>query len=119
MTEGQDTFDLLRKFHVINGKNKRDDIMNEEGPNSLIILCIPSILKGSPTEAGSMYVPTICTCNSNLEIRIAGSFHCPNRPFYRYGRHIELIRFKEYYRMPRGNEHISFVFSSAFRDIFS
>ena len=24
-----------------------------------------------------------------------------NRPFYRYGGHIELIRFKEYYRMPR------------------
>ena len=42
-----------------------------------------------------------------------------NRPFYRYGGHIELIRCKEYYRMPRGHEHISFVFSSAFRDIFS
>ena len=42
-----------------------------------------------------------------------------NRPFYQYGGHIELIRFKEYYRMPRGHEHISFVFSSAFRDIFS
>ena len=42
-----------------------------------------------------------------------------NRPFYRYGGHIELIRFKEYYRMPRGHERISFVFSSAFRDIFS
>ena len=42
-----------------------------------------------------------------------------NRPFDRYGGHIELIRFKEYYRMPRGNERISFVFSSAFRDIFS
>ena len=43
----------------------------------------------------------------------------PNRPFYRYGGHIELIRFKEYYRMPRGHEHISFVFASAFGDIFS
>ena len=42
-----------------------------------------------------------------------------NRPFYRYGGHIELIRFEEYYRMPRGHEHISLVFSSAFRDIFS
>ena len=42
-----------------------------------------------------------------------------NRPFYRYGGLIELIRFKEYYRMPRGREHISFVFSSAFREIFS
>ena len=40
-----------------------------------------------------------------------------NRPFYRYGDHIELIRFKEYYRMPRGHEQISFVFSSAFRDL--
>ena len=42
-----------------------------------------------------------------------------NRPFYRYGGHIEFIRFKEYYRMPRGHKHISFVFPRAFRDIFS
>ena len=42
-----------------------------------------------------------------------------NRPFYRHGGHIESIRFKEYDRMPRGYEHILFVFSSAFRDIFS
>ena len=28
-----------------------------------------------------------------------------NRPFYRYGGHIELIRFKEYYGVPRGHEH--------------
>ena len=27
-----------------------------------------------------------------------------NRPFYRYGGHIELITFKEYYGMPRGHE---------------
>ena len=26
-----------------------------------------------------------------------------NRPFYRYGCHIEFIRFKEYYGMPRGH----------------
>ena len=26
-------------------------------------------------------------------------------PFYRYGGHIEFIRVKEYYRMPRGHEH--------------
>ena len=53
--------------------------------------------------------------------------HLFNRPFYQYGGHIELIRFKEYYtvrvyntpRMPKGDEHISFVFSSAFQDIFS
>ena len=43
-----------------------------------------------------------------------------NRPSYRYGGHLELNRFKEYYvKMPRGHEHISFVFSSAVRDIFS
>ena len=41
-----------------------------------------------------------------------------NRSFYRYGGHIELIQFKEYYGMPRGHERISFVFSSAFRYIF-
>ena len=37
-----------------------------------------------------------------------------NRPGYQYSGHIELIRFKEYSRMPRGHEHILFVFSSAF-----
>ena len=30
------------------------------------------------------------------------TFRIDNRPFYRYGLHIELIRFKEYYGMPRG-----------------
>ena len=33
------------------------------------------------------------------------SFACttlPNRPFYRYGGHIEFIRVKEYYGMPKG-----------------
>jgi len=28
---------------------------------------------------------------------------------------MEFIRFKEYYRMPRGHEHISFVFSGELR----
>ena len=28
-----------------------------------------------------------------------------DRPFYRYGGHIELLQFKEYYGMPRGHEH--------------
>ena len=42
-----------------------------------------------------------------------------SRPFYRYGGHIELNRFKEYYRMPRGHGYISFIILSAFRDIFS
>ena len=53
-----------------------------------------------------------------LKVRV-WNLEVANRPFYRYGGHIELIRFKEYYRMPRGHEHISFVFLSAFQDIFS
>ena len=32
-----------------------------------------------------------------------------NRPFYRYGGHIELLRFKEDYGMPRGHEHDPFT----------
>ena len=32
-------------------------------------------------------------------------FYGFNRPFYRYGGHMELIGFKEYYGMPRGYEH--------------
>ena len=31
------------------------------------------------------------------------TIYCTNRPFYRYGGHIEYIRFKEYYVMPRGH----------------
>ena len=50
-------------------------------------------------------------------IMIDGSEKC-NRPFYRYDGHIELIRFKEYYRMPRGHEHILFVCTSAFGTFF-
>ena len=42
-----------------------------------------------------------------------------NTPFYRYGSYIELIRFKDYYRMPRRHKHISFVSLSTFRDVFS
>ena len=32
-------------------------------------------------------------------------FYDSNGPFSRYGSHIELIRFKEYYGMPRGHGH--------------
>ena len=32
-----------------------------------------------------------------------------NRPFYRYGGHIEFIRFKEYYGMPRGMRAIQYT----------
>ena len=36
---------------------------------------------------------------------IARKVTIENRIFYRYGGHIELIRFKEYYGIPRGHEH--------------
>ena len=53
--------------------------------------------------------------------RHSASYVTNNRPFYQYSGHIytELIQFKEYYRMPRGDEHISFVFLSTFWDISS
>ena len=43
-----------------------------------------------------------------------------NRPFYRYSGHIELIQFKEYYRMARGHEHIYFraLFGTFFLKVF-
>ena len=42
-----------------------------------------------------------------------------NSTFYRYASHIKLIRFREYYGMPRGHEHMLFVFTSTFQGIFS
>ena len=54
------------------------------------------------------------------------TFRIDNRPFYRYGGHNELIRFKEYYGMPRGRgadmSRIGYarsVFTRAFRANFS
>ena len=42
------------------------------------------------------------------------SENCTNRPFYRYGSHIELILFKEYYRMPRGISKFRLYFRGLF-----
>ena len=41
-----------------------------------------------------------------------------NRPFYRYGDHIELIRFKEYYGMPRGTWAGSDILAHYLRALF-
>ena len=35
---------------------------------------------------------------------LADRYWITKRPFYRYGGHIELTGFKEYYGMPRGHE---------------
>ena len=40
-----------------------------------------------------------------VDFQFVLSRHSPNRPFYRYGGYIELVRFKEYYGMPRGHPH--------------
>ena len=42
-----------------------------------------------------------------------------NRPFYRYGGHIKLIRFTEYYRMPRGMSTFRLYFRALFGTFFS
>ena len=47
-------------------------------------------------------VSKLAACDRNYDVD--GS-EKRNRPFYRYGSHIELIRFEEYYGMPRGHEH--------------
>ena len=41
-----------------------------------------------------------------------------NRPFYRYGGHIELIGFKEYYGMLRGHEHDPIYLHQYVRGLF-
>ena len=41
-----------------------------------------------------------------------------NRPFYRYGGHIELIGFNEYYGMPRGHEHDLIYWHQFLRALF-
>ena len=48
---------------------------------------------------------------------ICNCLNC-NGPFYRYGGHVELNRFKEYYGMPRGHEHDPIYSHSFVLDIF-
>ena len=68
-------------------------------------------------EINNKYSQQDLVSSSGMKILLVKDTKGTNRPFYRYGGHIELIQFKEYYRMPRGHEHISLVFWSAFRDI--
>ena len=45
------------------------------------------------------------SCSSDFQLTVFNilCIFFINRPFYRYGGHIEFIRFKEYYGMPRGH----------------
>ena len=47
--------------------------------------------------------------NRNTKLTHVCLEHNSNRPFYWYGNHIELIRFKEYYGMPRGMSRIPYT----------
>ena len=80
------------------------------------MICYGSGTQDEDVKKNHWYPAILTWCLVNNAIIL---YKLHNRPFYRYGGHIELIQFKEYYRMPRGHEHISFVFSSAFWDIFS
>ena len=57
---------------------------------------------------------------SNINEKAECSIVPTNRPFHRYGGHIELIRFKEYYRMPRGTFLLYFraLFGTFFLKVF-
>ena len=59
-----------------------------------------------PASKTSNSRPVIGSFAKKLENILFSKNRC-NRPFYRYGGHVELIRFKEYYGMPggRGYEH--------------
>ena len=47
---------------------------------------------------------------------IIGDVQMANRPLYRYGGHIWLIGFKEYYGMPRGHEFDPFGIYARFSE---
>ena len=59
------------------------------------IVCFEAVARGLDDVSNE---PFICAHVSGIRLPL-------NRPFYRYGGHIELIGFKEYYGMPRGHEH--------------
>ena len=56
------------------------------------------------SQAANESTPRLSTNKGTNPCQSAGhnTIHL-NRPFYRYGGHIEFIRFKEYYGMPRGH----------------
>ena len=97
----------------INGP--RDVLARVNGTTFILLLLL---LFYTSTSSSCFIQNAPCVIRTRLIFaRINGPILSTNKPFYRYGGHIELI--KECYRMPRGHEHISFVVSSAFRDIFS
>ena len=62
---------------------------------TIFIVCFEAVARGFDDASNK---PLIWAHVSRVRL----PFH---RPFYRYGGHIELIGFKEYYGMPRGHEH--------------
>ena len=100
---------MLYEFKTVG----RNDYPDDSNVNSRSESPASDVTEGRPLPSTtSKYRTSLSEENATIGDKI-------NRLFYRYGGRIELIRFEEYYRMPRGHENISFVFSSAFRDIFS
>ena len=101
----------------INGP--RDVLARVNGTTCILLLLLLLLLLFYTSTSSSCFIQNgPCVIRTRLIFaRINGPILSTNKPFYRYGGHIELI--KECYRMPRRHEHISFVFSSAFRDFFS
>ena len=60
------------------------------------------VFLGLNSQAANESTPRLSTNKGTNPCQSAGhnTIHL-NRPFYRYGGHIEFIRFKEYYGMPR------------------
>ena len=87
--------------------------------HNLIPVQLQSTKLGQITNLNTTFLYGV-SLSISLNLKLAPVPHrnseMANRPFYPYGGHIELIRFKEYYRMPRGHKRIPFVFPSASRD---
>ena len=83
-------FTYKKSVHILWGQKKQESVKVKDStvPFKQIIL-----ISNSPKNN-----------NRNTKLTHGGLEHNSSRPFYQYGNHIELIRFKEYYGMPRGHE---------------
>ena len=86
--------------------------MNSFAANFPVFLSLTS-------QAANESTPRLSTNKGTNPCQSAGhnTIHL-NRPFYRYGGHIEFIRFKEYYGMPSGHEHDP-IYSLSIYELFS
>ena len=88
-------FTYKKSVHILWGQKKQESVKVKDStvPFKQIIL-----ISNSPKNN-----------NRNTKLTHGGLEHNSSRPFYQYGNHIELIRFKEYYGMPRGMSRIPYT----------